>query len=326
MKALVLNAINDLNYMEVANPKIKNNELLLKIKACGICSSDLDRVFVSGAYHYPIILGHEIAGEIVDIGANVNKVYLGKRAVVFPLLPCFECQFCKNGFYAQCQNYNYFGSRCDGGYAEYLSVPLWNIKTFSDDIDYKLAALCEPACVAWHSTCKANVRNGDKILILGSGLIGITIAFWAKRLGADVYFKLRDDKKIHFLKSLGFLNVFKENDIADFDICFECVGSNESVLDTLKYVKSQGQIILVGNPKSAMSFDKNMYWKLLRQEINIKGVWNCYYPNDYEYVLSHLNEIPLERLITHCFDLSYGMNAFVDLKNADFKIKGMYLV
>lgn len=326
MKALVLNAINDLSYKEVANPKMKNNELLLKIKACGICSSDLDRVFVSGAYHYPIILGHEIAGEIVDIGTNVNKAYLGKRAVVFPLLPCFECQSCKNGFYAQCQNYNYFGSRCDGAYAEYLSVPLWNIKTFSKSIDYKIAALCEPACVAWHSICKANIHNGTKILILGSGLIGITIAFWAKRLGADVHFKLRNDKKINFLKSLGFLNVFKENDIADFDVCFECVGSNESVLDALKYVKSQGQIILVGNPKSAMSFDKNIYWKLLRQEIDIKGVWNCYYPSDYEYVLNHLNEIPLERLITHCFDLSYGMNAFVDLKNADFKIKGVYLV
>lgn len=326
MKALVLNAINDLSYKEVANPKMKNNELLLKIKACGICSSDLDRVFVSGAYHYPIILGHEIAGEIVDIGTNVNKAYLGKRAVVFPLLPCFECQSCKNGFYAQCQNYNYFGSRCDGAYAEYLSVPLWNIKTFSKSIDYKIAALCEPACVAWHSICKANIHNGTKILILGSGLIGITIAFWAKRLGADVHFKLRNDKKINFLKSLGFLNVFKENDIADFDVCFECVGSNESVLDALKYVKSQGQIILVGNPKSAMSFDKNIYWKLLRQEIDIKGVWNCDYPSDYEYVLNHLNEIPLERLITHCFDLSYGMNAFVDLKNADFKIKGVYLV
>lgn len=326
MKALVLNAINDLSYKEVANPKMKNNELLLKIKACGICSSDLDRVFVSGAYHYPIILGHEIAGEIVDIGTNVNKAYLGKRAVVFPLLPCFECQSCKNGFYAQCQNYNYFGSRCDGAYAEYLSVPLWNIKTFSKSIDYKIAALCEPACVAWHSICKANIHNGTKILILGSGLIGITIAFWAKRLGADVHFKLRNDKKINFLKSLGFLNVFKENDIADFDVCFECVGSNESVLDALKYVKSQGQIILVGNPKSAMSFDKNIYWKLLRQEIDIKGVWNCDYPSDYEYVLNHLNEIPLEWLITHCFDLSYGMNAFVDLKNADFKIKGVYLV
>lgn len=326
MKALVLNAINDLSYNEVANPKMKNNELLLKIKACGICSSDLDRVFVSGAYHYPIILGHEIAGEIVDIGANVNKAYLGKRAVVFPLLPCFKCQSCKNGFYAQCENYNYFGSRCDGAYAEYLSVPLWNIKTFSKDIDYKIAALCEPACVAWHSVQKANIHKGSKILILGSGLIGIIVAFWAKRLGADVHFKMRNDKKINFLNSLGFLKVFKESDMADFDICFECVGSNESVLDTLKYVKSQGQIILVGNPKSDMSFDKNIYWKLLRQEIEIKGVWNCHYPNDYEYVLNHLNELSLERLITHCFDLSYGMNAFVDLKNADFKIKGMYLV
>lgn len=326
MKALVLNAIGNLSYEEVAKPKVQNEEVLLKIKACGICSSDLERVFVSGAYHYPIILGHEIAGEIVELGANIDKSYLGKRAVVFPLLPCFKCQSCKNGFYAQCQNYNYFGSRCNGGFAEYLTVPLWNIKTFSNEIDYKFASLCEPASVAWHSICKAKICKGDKILILGSGIIGIIIAFFAKKLGADVYFKVRTDKKNQFLQSLGFLTLFKEKDKVDMDICFECVGSNESLHDAVKYVKSQGQIILVGNPKGNMQFDKNIYWKLLRQEINIKGVWNSHYPNDYEYVLKHFNEIPFYALITHCFDLSYAMNAFVDLKNADFKIKGVYLV
>lgn len=239
-------------------------------------------------------------------------------------MPCFECQSCKNGLYAQCKNYNYFGSRCNGGYAEYLSVPLWNIKTFSNDIDYKIAALCEPSCVAWHSICKSHIHKGRKILILGSGIIGIIIGFLARQLGANVYFKARTDKKINFLKSLGF-NVFKENN-AEFDICFECVGSNESLIEALKYVKSQGQIILVGNPKSDVRFDKNIYWKILRQEINIIGVWNSCYPNDWEYVLNHLSEIPLNALITHCFDLSYGIEAFNDLKNADFKIKGIYLV
>lgn len=326
MKALILNAIGNLTYKKVDTPKVQNGEVLLKIKACGICSSDLDRVFVSGAYHYPIILGHEIAGEIVDIGVNVDKSYLGKRAVVFPLLPCFQCQSCKNKLYAQCKNYNYFGSRCNGGYAEYLSVPLWNIKTFSNDIDYKLAALCEPACVAWHSIQKSNINKGQKILILGSGLIGIIIGFWAKQLGADVYFKVRNDKKMKFLQSLGFLNVFKEQNSVDIDICFECVGSNESLLEAVGYAKSQGQIILVGNPKNDMKLDKNIYWKLLRQEIDIKGVWNSRYPSDWEYVLNHLSEIPLNKLITHCFDLSYGMNAFIDLKNADFKIKGVYVI
>ena len=326
MKALILNAMSDLHYKEVDSPKIQDSEVLLKIKACGICSSDLDRVFVSGAYHYPIILGHEIAGKIIEVGANVDESYLGKRAVVFPLLPCFKCESCKNSFYAQCQNYNYFGSRCNGGFAEYLSAPLWNLKIFSQSIDYKIAALCEPICVAFHSIQKAQIHKGQKILIIGSGFIGIVIGFWARHLGANVYFRVRNEKKTRFLQSLGFRNVFKEIKNTDFDICFECVGSNESVLESIKYTKPQGQIILVGNPKGDMNLNKNTYWKILRQEIDIKGVWNSLYPSDWEFVLNHINEIPLDKLITHCFDLSYGMSAFNELKNATFKIKGIFYV
>ena len=229
MKACILEDINKIKYQDMNKPIMQAGEVMLKVKACGICSSDLDRVFKTGAYHYPIVLGHEIAGQIIDVANEKNQSYIGKKAVVFPLLPCFQCNSCKNGYYAQCSNYNYFGSRCNGGFAEYLSVPLWNIKTFSDDINYDIASLCEPSAVAWHSVRVAKVNKENKILILGSGFIGIMIGFWAKSLGADVYFKVRNNQKQAFLNQLGFKKILINNDELKFDICFECVGTNETI-------------------------------------------------------------------------------------------------
>ena len=103
MKACVLHAIKNLEYKEVADPVLRQGEVLVQIKACGICSSDLDRVFRTGAYHFPIVLGHEIAGQVAAVAPDVDNSLVGKRVVVYPLLPCFECEACKKGFYTQCK-------------------------------------------------------------------------------------------------------------------------------------------------------------------------------------------------------------------------------
>ena len=138
MKACVLEGIGQLKYKDVEIPVMKKGEVLVNVKACGICSSDIPRIFTTGTYHFPTIPGHEFCGQIVDAAEDVDKSYIGKRAVIFPLIPCGECPSCKEKEYARCDNYNYFGSRCDGGMAEYISVPLWNIVTFSDDIPWTM--------------------------------------------------------------------------------------------------------------------------------------------------------------------------------------------
>ena len=326
MKACVLHAIKDLEYKEIPDPVVKKGEVLVQVKACGICSSDLDRVFRTGAYHFPIVLGHELAGQVVSAAPDVNQSLGGKRVVVYPLLPCFECDSCKQGYYAQCKNYNYFGSRCDGGYAQYLSVPIWNIKTFSEDVPFAYAALCEPSAVAWNAISKADIKPGSKLLVVGTGLIGIVAGLWAKQRGADVSFKVRNDQKADFIKSLGFDHVQPDFDEGSFDICMECVGTNESISQSLAYVKAHGTVVFVGNPQSDILLDKKIYWKILRQELVIKGVWNSVYPADWEAVLKNISSLPCDKLITHRFNLSDGMNAFNTLNDAKFKIKGMYVI
>lgn len=320
MKAWVLKGIEDIEQTQVAMPLMNKGEALVKIRACGICSSDLDR-FHKGAYHYPLILGHEISGEVIEVAENVEKSLIGKKVVIFPLLPCNKCQNCLNNAFAQCENYSYFGSRRDGGFAEFLSVPLWNLKIFEDRFDFLKASLCEPAAIARHTALRL---QGEEICIIGSGVIGILIGIWAKLASFKVCFLVRNQIKAKFLEQLGFEVIFSPN--KKFDSCIECVGSEESLQSCIEATKSRGKIILVGNPKGAMNLPQNTYWKILRQELQIQGIWNSDYPQDWDFVLENLDKIPAQKLITHTFKLEECQNAFKTLSSdSNFHIKGTFI-
>ena len=332
MKACVLKNKNILEYEEVENPIIRSGEVLVKVKACGICSSDFNRVYGDSAYFYPIILGHEFAGEIVKSADDIDKSLIGKKVVVFPLLPCFECESCKNKHYAQCSNYKYFGSRCNGAMAEYISVPLWNIKVLPDDMLYDVAALCEPTAVAFNVYSKINLKETKTVCISGTGTIGIIIGLILLINGIDITFIIRNHKKQEFLHSLGFENFIDNESNATFDTVIECVGSNESIINSIRFVKSNGEIILVGNPASNINLDKKIYWKILRSEIVIKGVWNSIFKgntiDNWDEAISFLykNQKLFENLITDKFHLSDGIKAFEQIKNSEkLSIKGVYI-
>lgn len=321
MKACILRGIRQLEYDNVATPMMNRGEALVRIRACGICSSDLDR-FYRGAYHYPLILGHEIAGEIIATADDLGTNLVGKRVVVFPLLPCKTCQNCKKQHYAQCENYDYFGSRRDGGFAEFLSVPLWNLKVFEDRFDFLSASLCEPAAVARHALSKLRAHD-KRICIIGSGVIGILIGMWAKFANIHVFFVARNMEKARFLESLGFKIASGER---NFDSCVECVGSEESLQSCIEMTKTKGRIILVGNPKAEMRISQKTYWRILRQELDVVGVWNNDYPNDWDFVLQHLDRIPAKELITHTFGLHECQKAFDVLsQTSHFHIKGTFV-
>lgn len=322
MKACVLEGIAQISCKNRKIPSLKENEALVQIKACGICSSDMDR-FKQGAYHYPLVLGHEMAGEVVAVENQKYQNFVGKKVVVFPLLPCQKCPNCLSQNYAQCEDYSYFGSRCDGGFEEYLAVPFFNLKFFDTQFDFLSASLCEPAAVAIHALSKLN-ESSKEILILGSGVIGILAGIFARLQHKKVYFLIRNQAKQDFLSHLGFecIQTLKRK----FDTCLECVGSQESLLTCIEALKSFGKIILIGNPKSQMSLDKNIYWKILRQELEIIGVWNSKFPQDWDFVLKNLDQIPAKQLITHTFKFEECQKAFEFLTDENnFHIKGTFI-
>lgn len=343
MKALVLEDVGRLIYKEVADPVPRPGEVLLKIKACGICSSDIPRIFTTGTYHFPTIPGHEFAGEIIDCAADVDQSLLRKRAAVFPLLPCRECPSCAEEEYARCSNYNYFGSRCDGAFAEYISVPVWNLVFCSDDVPFSAAAMCEPASVAKHAIDAGKVSPDDTVAIIGTGTIGLLAAVWAKAQGAEKVISIGiSDEYLDFAKTLGVectVNSAKKDALQKYaaftggdgaDVVMECVGSMDAINNAILYAKKGGRVVLTGNPYGDIAFPKNIYWKILRNELTVRGTWNSSYKttvNNWKETIEAIESGKFDptRLITQKFSLDQYKKAFEAVRDPKlFSVKVIF--
>ena len=278
MKAVDLKAINQLELVEKEKPVPKKGEVLINVMACGICGSDIPRVYVTGSYHFPTVLGHEFSGKIVEVADDVSSDYLGKKAAVFPLLPCNECEYCQSGYYAQCKNYNYFGSRTDGGFEEYLAVPLFNLVLLEDQVSYEEGAMVEPATVAQHVINKAELTVGDNVVIYGAGPIGVMVAQWAQINGAGKVLLIDiDPTKVAFARELGFEHVCnsQEKEAESFiletlggklaDVAIEATGSSGAFDQCAQSIRTFGRVVLLGNPHSDMVLKQKTYDQFMRQ-------------------------------------------------------------
>lgn len=346
MKALRLHGIGDLRYEDVPDPKPAKGQVLLKIKACGICGSDIPRVLIKGTYHFPTIPGHEFSGQIVETGEGVDKALIGKKAAVFPLLPCGECGPCKIGGYEMCEHYNYFGSRCDGGFAEYIAVPVWNLVMVPESVDYEVAAMCEPCSVAVHALRNGGIEIGDNVAIFGSGPIGMMLAQWSMAWGADKVFLIdNDDRKVAFAKKIGFENVFntKDGSPSDWikdntngkgaDLCIEGAGVSPTLEAAAFSARPLGRLVCMGNPAGDMKLSQNGYWQIMRKQLRLFGTWNSGYAplpkNDWQLSIRSMEtgKLNLKQLITHRVGLSDGIKPFKMMKErSEFFEKVMFLI
>ena len=379
MKAQVLYDIGEISYADVEKPVPRANEALVKVRACGICGSDIPRIYKTGAHNMPLIPGHEFSGTVEECETAPELV--GKRVGIFPLKPCMECAQCKNKHYEMCSNYDYLGSRCDGGFAEYVAVPTWNLLPIPDEITDSEAAMLEPMCVAVHAMRKAGLEicagavasptptgagtqqshttpsdANKSIFICGLGTIGLLLAMFLRDAGyRNIYCIYNKGIQMEKLVDMGFalsnLWDYREGDPADFvrektsgaDVFFECIGTSEAYERAVSLTAPLGTVVLVGNPASDMSLKREVYWKILRNQLKLVGTWNSsFYGNplvakpvdaatasantasdaghagaslshaltldDWNYVLSRLPEIRKsgfspENLITHRFTL-----------------------
>ncbi len=314
MKVANLHAINDLRYEEIDTPTCSEDEVLVEVKSCGICGSDIPRVFTKGTYHFPTVIGHEFSGIVVE---DRLGEFTGKRVAVFPLLPCFECDSCKNENYAACVNYDYYGSRRDGGMSEYIAVKRWNLVLLPDNISYDEGAMCEPISVGRHAVKKLEIQKGNNVLISGAGPIGIIAGQWARCEGAaDVYYFDIDKRKIQFAIKLGFKE-YKEN--VRIDCVLEGTGHSDAIKKCLNAVKPFGKVVLMGNPAGDVLFAQNTYWYILRKELTVLGTWNSSYAeknNDWKASLKAISEgmLDVKPLITHRYPLSKCNEAFNMMK------------
>ncbi|TRJ74994.1 galactitol-1-phosphate 5-dehydrogenase, partial [Salmonella enterica subsp. enterica serovar Mbandaka] len=150
-----------------------SGEVLLHVMASGLCGSDVPRAYQTGTLSFPRVLGHEFAGRVEAVGLGGDPALIGKRMAVFPIVPCMTCEFCQQHHYPRCLNYSSYGSRRDGGFSEYLTVPEFNLLEFPDHVSYSAAAMLEPATIALHVIRRANLDLNDSIVIIGAGPIGL---------------------------------------------------------------------------------------------------------------------------------------------------------
>ena len=306
--------IGDLRYEERAIPTPLDDEVLVKIRACGVCGSDLGRVFTSGTYHFPTVIGHEFAGEVIE---DPKGEWTGKRVAVFPLLPCFSCDSCKAEEYATCKSYDYYGSRRDGGMSEYLAVKRWNLLALPDGVSFEAGAMCEPISVARHAVRKLGIEAGDRVLITGAGPIGVIAGQWARAMGAKaVYYIDIDEEKLTAAQAFGFE---KHTEGCHIDCAIEGTGASSALEAALAAVKPFGRVVLMGNPSREVTLSQKGYWHVLRKELSLRGTWNSSFgetENDWRASLSALAEGKLDvlPLISHRFPLAKVNEAFALMK------------
>lgn len=156
MRAAVLQGIGELVVEEVPEPAPGPGQVVVEVGACGVCGSDVPRILTTGTYHFPTIPGHELAGTVVQAGPEVDPSWVGRRAAVIPLIPCRRCRMCEIGQFALCEDYDFIGSRRDGGFAERVLVPVDNLVPVPDEVSDLHAAMLEPITVALHvmRTCE----------------------------------------------------------------------------------------------------------------------------------------------------------------------------
>lgn len=319
MKAYRLHDINELCFEEVECPQPKSGEVLVEVKSAGICGSDIPRIFYTGTYSYPLIPGHEFSGMVVKMGDNVNRSWINKRVGVFPLIPCMDCGSCRDGHYEMCRRYSYLGSRTNGGFAEYVVVPEWNLIEISKEVSYDAAAMLEPMAVAIHAMRYVMPKKDDYVVVCGLGTIGTLLTMFLKEAGINNLLVIGNkDFQKNTIVNMG---VSKESycdsrnqNISNWirertnglgaDVFFECVGKNETITLSVECTTPGGSVQLIGNPASDMMFDKSTYWKILRNQLTIKGSWNSSFnhrlDDDWHYVLRRLEQgkIHPEKYIT----------------------------
>lgn len=331
MKAWVLHNISDIRLEDVEEPVLQEGEVLVQVKAVGICGSDIPRIYQNGTYRHPLIPGHEFSGVVVKSGPAADTALEGQRVGVFPLIPCKECPPCRKKLYEMCRNYSYLGSRRDGGFAEYVAVPEENLVRLPDHVSFEAAAMLEPMAVAVHAMRRVKAGESDRIAICGVGTIGLLLYLFLKEAGMEqVYvFGNKDFQKQTLLK-LGLREEFycdiRENDTDQWlmertegvgaDVFFECVGRNETLVQALNQTAFGGRIMLVGNPFGDVDLEKSVYWKILRNQLTVMGTWNSSFTHemsdDWNYVMERLAQkrVVPEDLITHRLSLEQMEQGF----------------
>ena len=289
MKACVLKSNQNISVEDLPLGLPKDNEVTVRVVSCGICGSDIPRYFSNGAHFYPLILGHEFFGVVSKVGLEVSNLQVGDYVVGIPLVPCFECDDCKNGNYSLCKNYKFIGSSLNGAYCEELNINANNLFKINKRIASPFCALFEPSSIGLHAIKMFDKYKNKNVAIVGGGTIGAMIADWARIYGAkNVVLFEQNLNNLKTYQAIGINNIYESSEQnlshtvdyftngKGFDFVFDAAGVNQTIVYSLKLATNKGRVCYVGTPTKQVVLN-NKDWEIInRKELFITGSWMGY--------------------------------------------------
>ena len=306
-QSAVLYGPGDLRVEERDIPIPQPGEVLVEVRAIGICGSDVHyyehgRI---GPYvvTHPMVIGHESAGRITEVGAGVDAGRIGQVVALEPGVPCGRCLQCRTGRYNLCPDVKFFATPpVDGSIAQYVTIAADFAHPVPDGVGYAQAAMAEPVSVGVWAARKAGIGAGDRVLVTGAGPVGLLAAQAARAFGAvDVVVTDLSDYRLRVAAELGLRGVRADQDIGDtVDVLLECSGSARALQGAMPRVGRAGRIVLVGMGEDRVAFDIPM---IQNRELWITGTFR--YANTYPTALALIAEgrIQVDPLMTHTYPL-----------------------
>jgi len=318
---------------ETPVPSPGPGEVLLRVRACGICGSDLH--FYRGEFSLPptISPGHEFAGEVVEAGEGVEGFAPGRRVVVEPLRTCRECDYCRAGNHQLCPRRVLLGTFAPGGLAEYVAVPAYTLYPLPEALDFELGALAEPLAVAVHGLHLVDLSRGERVIVLGSGSIGLMATLAARALGAaEVTVTYRYEHQARAALAAGATRAVPADDVSSLagekpDVVVETVGGRAETLgQAVGLVRPGGRVSILGLFTGPAQV--NALTMMLNEVRMVAAIMYCRSQRltDFEAALRMIEADP-ERargVITHRFPLSEADQAFrtaADKSAASLKVQ-----
>ena len=334
MKTIIINKPGEVNIIDTPKPVRKKGEALLKVLYGGICGSDLGTYRGTFAYaSYPRIPGHEFSAEIIEIDDNDHNLKPGMIVTCNPYFNCTKCYSCKRGLVNCCTSNETLGAQRDGAFSEYITMPIERIYD-GKGLSSKTLALIEPFCISYHGVSRADVREGDTVLVVGAGTIGVLAAVAAKAKGAKVYISDIAEKKMNYaVETFGLDGGILNDNHADFiqkveeitggnyfDVTIEAVGLPSTFLNCIEAAAFGARVVQIGVGKKNVDFDFTL---LQKKELNVFGSRNALKKDFLELInLVKEGKVDLEKIVTNTYSFDEAAKAFSDFdKNAASMLK-----
>jgi L-iditol 2-dehydrogenase len=322
MKAMQLSAYKQLDIVDIPEPSVDAHDILVQVKACGICGSDVHGWDGStGRRQPPIVMGHEASGIVAKVGKSVTKFEIGDRVTFDSTVSCGKCDSCRAARINLCTERQVLGVSCDefrrnGAFAEFVVVPENIVYALPEEVSFEHAALIESVSIAVHAANRSQVRLGDTAIVIGSGMIGLLVVQAIRRAGATRVIAVDlDAKKLAVAQSLGATDIIdaSQSDVVEkvmamtdgrgADVAIEVVGTTKTVQDAIEATRRGGTVTLVGNLSPTVEMPLQ---KIVNRELDVRG--SCASNGEYPECIALMRDgsIKVEPLISKKISLAEG--------------------